>query len=447
MSATELALRAVAEARSAGADAADAFLVEDDGVSVLVRDGRTERVERSMSRGIGVRAFRGTRLGIAYTNDVSDAAVRGAAHRASELAAVAAEDPAAGLPDAAELGALDAGLDMTDPSHASWNADTWNARAGRAEAAAREDARITLSEGSRAGGGRRVVTLANSHGFAASRSRTYAVVTASVFAQGAGGERQRDAWYTDATHADDLESPESVGREAARRAIRRCGYRKPPSGPFPVVFPPEVARDVLRSVAQAVSASLVFRRGSFLADRMGEVVASPLLRLVDDPTLARRSGSREFDGEGVRARRTSLFDEGRLVSWLADSYSARRLGTTTTGHASRGITGSPGVAPSNLVLAPGTGSAEDLVADVPAGLYVTDLLGMGVNLASGAWSRGAAGIWIENGRLAHPVQELTVAGDLPGMLRGLTAVAGDLTWHGSTAAPTVRIDGLTVAAG
>ncbi len=447
MSGLERTRQAVADALAAGADSADAYMVQDDGVTVLVRDGRTERVERSMSQGIGVRAYRGTRLGIAYTNDASADAVREAARRAADLASVAAEDPAAGLPSGDDLGCLDTDLEGADSSASDWTAEGWIDLARRAEAAAREDDRITMSEGSRSGGGRRVVSLSNSVGFSGERTHTYCVVASGVFATGADGERQRDHWYTQATHRADLDSPESVGREAARRAIRRCGYRKPPSGPVPVILPPDITIDVMGSLAQAISAAVVYRRGSFLADRLGETMAAPTVSIVDDPTVPRAAGSRSFDGEGVRARRTVLFDQGRLTSWMADAYSSRRLGVATTGNASRSIASSPGVTPSNLVFQPGARAAKDIVAEVASGLYVTDLFGLGVNLASGAWSRGGCGMWIENGELTHAVQEFTMTGDLPGIMNGLSEAGSDLTWHGRSAAPTVRIDGLTVAAG
>jgi len=445
VSAHDLVEQAVAAATAAGATSADAMLLEDDGVTVLVRDGRSERVEEHCSRGIGVRAFRGTRLGLAYTNDLSPEAVAETARRAEALAEVAAEDEFAGLPDADHIGVFDGDLDGADAAAGEWSSDTWIDVAKRCEIAAREDSRITMSEGARAGGGRRRMLLANSNGLLAERNHSTCYTAMGVFATGDSGERQRDSWSSMAAHFSDLQAPDEVGREAARRAIRRCGYRKPKSGAFPVIFSPEVARDLAGTLAQAVSGGAVFRRATFLADSLGEQIGSDLLTLVDDPTLPRHVGSRGFDGEGVRSRRTVLVDGGRLESWLADSYAARRLGVAPTGNASRSFDSPPGVAPSNLVLMPGESDASELIGDVQEGLYVTELFGMGVNLASGAWSRGAGGLWIEKGELTHAVQELTIAGDLPSMLKGITAVASDLHWHGRSAAPTLRIDGLTIA--
>jgi len=445
VSAQDLVRSAVQTAMGAGATSADAMLLEDDGITVLVRNGRSERVEEHSSRGLGVRAYRGTRLGLAYTNDLSPSAVEETARRAVALAEVAAEDEFAGLPDAEHSGVFEGDLDGADPNAGNWTADTWIDVAKRCESAALADSRITLSEGSRTGGGRRRIVLANSNDLLSERRHSNCFTVMGVFATGDAGERQRDQWSSMAAHVTDLDEAEAVGREAARRAIRRCGFRKPKSGEFPVIFSPEIARDLAGTLAQAVSGGLVFRRGTFLADSLGEIVASPHVTLVDDATLPRQIGSRAFDGEGVRSRRTVLLNEGRLESWLVDSYAARRLGVAPTGNASRSFAGPPGVARSNLALLPGERGPSDLIADVDEGLYVTELFGLGVNLASGAWSRGAGGLWIEKGALTYPVQELTVAGDLPSMLSGVTEVANDLRWHGHTAAPTLRIDGLTIA--
>lgn len=443
----EIARRAVREALQAGATAADVVLVDSEGTSVSVRDGAVERVQDSRSRGLGVRAFRGTQMGIAYTNDVTPDAARETARRAAALSEIAAEDEAAGLPAAADLGALEDDLDLEDPGAGSWSAETWRDRALRAEEAAREDERITMSEGVRAGGGRSRVLCLNSAGFEGDRRVSHCYTGAGMFATGDQGERQRAHYGTTGAHLDQLRDPEYVGRETARRAIERCGYRKPPTGEFPVVFSPQISRDFAYQVAGALSAAAVYRRGTFLADRFGEQVAASALTLVDDGTLPRRLGSRPFDGEGVRGRRTVLLDAGRLASWLADSYAARRTGFHTTGNASRSVGGTTSVSTTNLVLEAGERPPEAVIGDVEQGLYVTDLFGFGVNLPAGTWSRGGSGRWIENGQLTYPVQELTVAGDMRTILTGFREAANDLEWEGKCAAPTVRIDGFTVAAG
>lgn len=447
MTGIELARAAVAAALQAGATDADAALVEQTGLEVRVRDGEVEHVEESRSSGVGVRAYSGRRLGLSYTNDVSTGGVRRAARTAFGLASVAAEDESAGLPDAADIGASAGPLDVVDARAGEYGVDHWREAGRAAEAAAKVHAGITMSEGARCGGGRGRVAFATSRGFSAERERTSASVSVTVIAAGEGGERQQGAWYDTAPHWSDLASPQAIGDEAARRALEKTGWKKPPTGAYPVVFAPEIACDLASTIAQAASAAAVFRRTTFLADSLGKEIASPALTLVDDATLPRRAGSRPFDGEGVRSRRNAFVERGRLASWLANSYAARRTGTRTTGSAARGARGDTFVAATNLVLVPGTRTPEALLADVGEGLYVTNLFHFGVNVTSGAWSRGGSGVWISGGKRSHPVQELTIAGDLPGILRGFREAANDLTWRGSCAAPTVWIDGLTVAAG
>lgn len=446
MSALGSARDAVAAALAAGATDADASLTERSGLEVRVRNGEVEHVEESRSQGLGVRAFRGKRLGVAWTNDVSEAGVRRAGRRAAELAAVAAEDDAAGLPDAADVGAYEGELDVVDATSGAAGVESRRDDARAAEAAALARPGISMSEGARAGGERARVSFASSRGFAAERERTSSFLFVSVIAAGEAGERQRASWGEMAPHRADLREPRAIGEEAARRALERIGWKKPPTGPCPVVFAPEIARDLAQTLAEAASAASVYRKATFLAGSLGGQVASNALSLVDDPTLPRRSGSRPFDGEGVRSRRTAVIERGRLANWLANAYAARRVGARTTGNAAR-ASGDTVVAPTNLVLLPGERPPEALLADVGEGLYVTDLFGFGVNLTSGTWSRGGSGRWISGGKLAHPVQELTIAGDLPGILRGFREAASDLEWQGSCAAPTVWIDGLTVAAG
>jgi PmbA protein len=446
MSDLEFAKSAVAAAVAAGATAADAAVVAESGIEVRVRLGEVERVEQSQARSLGVRAFRGHRLGLSYTNDLSPQGARRAAERAAELAAIAAEDPAAGLPDAADVGALATPLDLVDPAVDARTVEEWRDAARAAEEAARSRAGITMSDGARAGGGHGRVAFANSVGFAGERERTSVHVFASVIAAGSSGERLRGGWVETATHWSDLGGPEAVGHEAARRALEQIGWKRPPTGSVPVVLAPEIARDFARSLAQALSAAELFRRSTFLADAVGERVASEALSLVDDATLPRRAGSRPFDGEGVLSRRNVLLERGRLASRIANSYAARRTESRTTGNAARNATGDTSVAPTNLVLVPGERTPEAVIASVGEGLYVTDLFHFGVNLTTGAWSRGGSGRWISGGALAHPVQEMTIAGDLRHMLLGFREAANDLTWQGGCAAPTVVIDGLTVGA-
>lgn len=447
MTPAELARAAVDAAVAAGATGADAALMDQSGLEVRVRNGEVEHVEESRSRGIGVRAFRGRRLGVAYSNDVSEGGVRRTARIAADLARVAAEDESAGPPDAADMGAFGGELDVVDRAAGTWDVEHWRRAAHEAEAAALGTKGISMSEGARAGGGHGRVAFASSAGFVAEREKTNSHVSVAVIATGAADERQRAGWGDSAPHWSDVDAPHDVGREAARRALEKTGWKKPLTGEFPVVFAPEISCDLAQTLAQAASASMVYRRSTYLAESLGKEIGSAALTLADDATLPRRPGSRPFDGEGVRSRRNVFIERGRLTSWLADAYSSRRTRSHTTGNAGRSSTGGVSVAPSNLVLEPGSRTPAELIAEIGEGLYVNDLFHFGVNVTTGAWSRGGSGLWISGGRISHPVQELTVAGDLPTILRGFREAANDLEWFGSCAAPSVRIDGLTVAAG
>jgi len=256
---------------------------------------------------------------------------------------------------------------------------------------------------------------------------------------------QRDSWYTAHRKLAGLEPPAEVGREAARRTLRRLGGRRPPTGECPVVFDPETAASLLRHLAGAIAGSALYRRMSFLLDRLGEQVASDTVTVVDDPLRPAGPASRPFDGEGVRQTRRTIVERGVLRSYLLDSYSARRLGMKTTGHAARSVGDAPGVAPTNFVLEPGPHRPEAIIGSVRSGLYVTELIGFGVNPVTGDYSRGAAGLWIENGELAHPVEELTIAGNLRDMLRDIEMVGSDLRPRNAIAAPTLKIARMTVA--
>ncbi len=447
MTDVELAEEGVRAAMTAGATAADVMVAGGDSTYVALREGEIEHVEHSNSRVVSVRAFRGTRIGIAYTNDATREGAAGAAARAAALAEIAAEDEAAGLPDPGDAGACEGEFDLVDAGHTEWTPDSWAALAASAERAARENDSVTHVEAARAGGGVSTIAIANSNGFSGARVRTSCALGIGLFATEESGDRQRGDEYRSGVHLEDLPSPEQIGRLSAQRAELACNSTKPPAGRVPVVFDPRVSRDFAGTLAAAVNAEAVYRRQTFLAGRLGEVVASPAVTLMDDATLHRRPASRPFDGEGVRSRRTVLIDAGRLSSWMADSYSARRAECRTTGNGRRGSSRGPSVGPSNLVLAPGEREPAEIIGDVDEGLYVTQLFGFGVNLAAGSFSRGGTGRWIRNGELTHAVSEFTIAGDLRDILKGVTECGSDLDWNGSTAAPTIRIDGLTVASG
>jgi PmbA protein len=256
---------------------------------------------------------------------------------------------------------------------------------------------------------------------------------------------QRDDWYSTSRTLAGLEPADAIGREAARRTLRRLGGRRVPTGEYPIVFDPEVSASLLRHLAGAISGAALYRRASFLLDTLGETIAAAGVTIIDDPLRPRGLGSRPFDGEGVASTRRTIVEHGVLRSYLLDTYSARRLGLRTTGHATRAAGDAPGVSPTNLYLQAGPHSPESIVGSVPNGLYVTELIGFGVNTVTGDYSRGAAGLWIQNGELAYPVEEITIAGNLRDMFRGITMIGDDLRFRTATAAPTLKIERMTLA--
>ena len=323
--------------------------------------------------------------------------------------------------------------------------------ARRAEAAAlAADPRITNSDGGSfdASTGRKV--LANSRGFVGSYRASNASVSAAPLAMDANGQMQRDGWWSSARRLANLDTPESIGKEAARRALRRLGARRVPTQQVPIVFAPEVARSLIGSVFEAASGDAIWRSASFLAGKLGEQIAAASLTIVDDntmllPTGAGGFGTSPFDGEGLPSLRTVVVENGVLRNYLLNTYTARKLGMKSTHNAARGLAGTPGIGCGNLYLEPGALTPEQIIAEVPAGFYVTSLMGFGVNVVTGDYSRGATGLWIENGQLTYAVEEVTVAGNLAEMLRNVTAIGNDLEFRGSVASPTLRIDGMTIA--
>jgi PmbA protein len=294
------------------------------------------------------------------------------------------------------------------------------------------------------------MVLANSRGFVGAYRTSYAGVSAAPLAMDANGQMQRDGWWSSARRLADLESPESIGREAARRTLRRLGARRVPTQRVPIVFAPEVARSLVGSVFEAASGDAIWRSASFLAGKLGEPIASTNLTIVDDntmllPTGAGGYGTSPFDGEGLPSQRTVVVEEGVLRSYLLNTYTARKLGLKSTHNASRGLAGTPGIGCGNLFVLPGTLTETQILAEVPAGLYVTGLMGFGTNIVTGDYSRGATGLWIENGQLTHAVEEVTIAGNLAEMLMNVTAIGNDLEFRGAVASPTLRIDGMTIA--
>ncbi|WP_439816395.1 TldD/PmbA family protein [Zavarzinia sp. CC-PAN008] len=431
----------VDRARRAGADAADAIMVDGASISVDWRLGRLEGVERSEGRDLGLRVFIGQSNASVSTTDFSRGSLDAVVERAIAMAKATPPDRFAGLAPEELLSRTPHDLDLADLDEPSTERLTERARI--AEDEARAVPGITNSEGAGASWGSSVMALVTSHGFAGSyRSSSHGVGVSVVAGEGTGMERDYDG--ASARHAADLEDPAMIGRQAANRALRRLNPRKVATQKVPVVFEPRIASSLLGHLVGAISGSAIARGTSFLKDRLDKPVFAPGIHVIDDPLRPRGLRSRPFDGEGLETRAMALIDDGRLTTWLLDSASARQLGLRPTGHASRGISGPPGPGPSNLHLAPGSVSAKALMADIAQGFYITELIGFGVNGVTGDYSRGAAGYWIENGELAFPVSELTIAGNLKDMFAGLTP-ADDLEFRYGTNAPTVRIDGMTVA--
>lgn len=429
----------VKAARQQGADAADAVLRRHDSLNLAVRSGVTERLVRAESVALGLRVLIGTRQAVVSASDLSRDTLDGLVPRAVAMARVVPADPLCGLVDAPAAAWPDLDLDeLGEPS-----AETLRDQALALEAAAYAvpsvaNARVIDSTWSRSR-----FALAGSNGFAGAWSATRHALLAWVLAAGPGGmERGGDS--DAATHTGALRAPAEIGRIAGERAARRLGSCKMPSGSVPVVFDRTVAGSLLDHLVAALSGPAVARGTSFLKNALGTAVFAPGVSVIDDPVQPRGLRSQPFDAEGVTGTRRALIDDGVLTGWLLDARSARQLGLPPTGHATRAAGGMPGPSAGNLRLVGGHGTVDALIADIREGFYVTELMGFGVNIVTGDYSRGAAGYWIENGRITHPVAEMTVAGTLPAMFRRLVP-AGDLDPRTGIDAPTVRIDGMTVA--
>jgi PmbA protein len=440
--AQERAEALVARARRAGGDAADAVYLANGSESVSVRLGRLEDVERSESEHIGLRVFVGARSASIGSSDLSDGALDELAARAVAMASAAPEDRYAGLaPEDRLMRGAAPQLDILDKAEPSPQA--LRAQAEAAEAAARAVAGITNSEGGGASAGRSIMALATSHGFAGAYSATSHSLSVSVVA-GEGAAMQRDYAWRSARHGADLPPADEIGALAAQRAVARVNPARVKSGPMPIVFAPRVGGSLVGHLLGAMSGNAIARRASFLLGREDEQLFDSAITLTDDPHRPRGLRSRPFDGEGLPTARRNLVENGRITTWLMDSASARQLGLAPTGHAARGSSGAPGVSATNLHLEPGTLSPDELMADIDDGIYITELIGMGVNGVTGDYSRGASGYRIVRGEIGEPVAEFTVAGNLIDMFAALTP-ANDLEWRRAVNVPTLRVDGLTVA--
>jgi PmbA protein len=428
-------------ARAAGADAADALFAENVSASVSYRLGKLEDIERAESSDLGLRVFVGKQVAFVSSTDFSDSALAELPERAVAMARLAPEDKFAGLAPPDLLAKEFPFLDIEDAYEPP--ADVLVERARAVEGSAMAVPGITNSEGGGASFSRSAIALATTEGFFGRYAATnHSIGVAVVAGEGAAMERDYDS--ASARHNNDLESAEKVGRRAGQRTVKRLNPRKVKSQAVPVVYEPRVASGLLGHFAGAISGSAIARGVSFLKDRMSEPVFASSINIVDDPHRLRGLRSKPFDGEGVRNRQMNLVENGVLRTWLLDCASARQLGLTTTGHAARGTGGPPSPSATNLYMEPGPRSPDELMADIGEGLYVTELIGMGVNPVTGDYSRGAAGFWIENGKIAYPISGVTIAGNLKEMFRNLTP-ANDLEFRYGVNSPTLRVEGLTVA--
>jgi len=436
-----LASDLVTKAKSAGADAADAVVVGGESLSASRRLGKIEEIERSEVKDLGLRVFVGKRSAIVSSNDLRAQGVGPLVERALAMAKLAPEDPHAGLADPNRLATEFPDLDIEDA--ATVDADRLADLALEAEDAARAVEGVTNSNGATAGASTGMMVLATSEGFVGSNRGTRYSVSVSVVAANEDG-METDYDFSSTRFFGDLENPAEVGRRAGERAVKALSPKKVRTRKMPVVYDPRMARSLVGSVLGAISGAAVARGTSFLKDKMGRQVMASGLTVIDDPHRKRGLASKPFDAEGVANKRWALIEDGVLTTWLLDTATASKLGLETTGHAARGASSAPTPSTTNVHLEPGSLSPQELIADIKEGVYVTSLIGQGVNMVTGDYSRGAAGFWIENGEILYPVSEITVAGNLKDMFLAMTA-ADDLEFRAGTNAPTVRIEGMTVA--
>jgi PmbA protein len=428
-------------ARQAGADAADAILVASIAASVSYRLGRLEELERAETWDLGLRVFAGERVAFVSSTDLSSGTLNELPERALAMAKLAPEDKFACLAPAERLAQSWPALDLEDASEPS--AEVLIERAKAVEGAATAVPGITNSEGGGASFGRGEIALATSEGFFGRYAgTTHSIGVAVLAGEGTGMERDYDS--VSARHAGDLEGAEAVGQRAGERTVARLNPRKAKSQTVPIVFEPRVASGLLGHFAGAISGASIARAVSFLKDSLGKEVFSPGIGIIDEPHRVRGLRSKPFDGEGVRNERMALIEKGMLKTWILDCASAKQLGLQTTGHAARGTGGPPSPSTTNLYMEPGNASPQELMADIAQGFFITELMGMGVDMVTGDYSRGASGFWIENGKITYPVAGVTIAGNLRDMFRRITP-ANDLVFRYGTNAPTLRVEGMTVA--
>ncbi len=440
----DIATGAVEKAMARGATGAECTVSEGDEFSVSVRMSEVETLKEAGSRAAGIRILLGQRVGSSYTSDLTPDGIARMLDAAFEIGEITTEDPFAGLPDAKDLGKLEGDLQLYSEDIESISTPRKIELASRAEAAALAfDPRITNSKGASFDTflGRHV--FANSLGFSGEYRSSYCSISVMPVAkQGAGMER--DYWHSSSRRFAGLDQPEEVGRIAAERVIRRLGARKVATQKVPVIFEPRTARSLLDHVFDAIDGRAIYRSASFLAGKLREKVASEHVNIIDDGTMPGLMGTSPFDDEGVPSRRTLVIENGVLKNYLLNSYAARKLGASTTGNASRGITGNAGISNGNFYLEKGATTPQEMIRGVKNGFFVTELIGQGVNIVTGDYSRGAAGVWIVDGELAFPVSEVTIASTLQEMLAGIVCVGNDLRFRGSMESPTLMIREMTV---
>jgi PmbA protein len=449
----QLASDILSRALKAGATDAEAVVYEGDEFSALVHLGQVETLKESGARAVGLRVFlnSGNAQHTASTSssDFSSESIARLVEGAITLAKITNEDPFAGLPEAHEFGQLENDLHLYfDDVNEMPPAERIDI-ARRTEAAAMAyDTRIQNSRGSDFDTAISHKIMMNSRGFLGEYRRSYCGFSVAPIAQDEKG-MQRDAWFSNARTVTKLESPEEIGREAARRTLQRLGARRVPTQKAPIVFSADIAQSVIGNIFDAANGDAIYRHASFFSGMLGERVAGENITVIDDGTLIFDGiggfGTRPFDGEGLPTRRTVLVEHGILKNYVMNTYTARKLGMKSTGNAARGLAGNPGIGAGNFYLEPGTLTSQQIIGDIQNGLYVTDTMGHGVNLVTGDYSVGASGLWIENGELAYPVEEITIAGNLKDMYRNIAAIGNDLVFRGASAAPTIRIEGMTIA--
>jgi PmbA protein len=444
LSLLDIAGGAVEKAMARGATGVECTLSEGDEFSVTVRMSEVETLKEAGSRAAGIRVLLGKRVGSSYTSDLTPEGIAQMLDAAFEIGEITTEDPFTGLPDVSDLGKLEGDLQLYSEDIDSISTAEKIELARRTEAAAFAfDPRISNSKGASFDTYAGHHVFANSLGFAGEYRRSYCSISVMPVAK-EGTVMERDYWHSSARRFAGLDQPEEVGRIAAERAIRRLNARKVETQKVPVIFEPRTARSLLDHVFDAIDGRSIYRSASFLAGKLGEKIAADSVNIIDDGTLPGLMGTSPFDDEGVPSRRTVVIENGVLKSYLLNSYAARKLGMRTTGNASRGITGNAGISTGNFYLEKGTRSQQEMIRGVKNGFFVTELIGHGVNIVTGDYSRGAAGIWIRDGELAFPVSEVTIASTLQGMLAGIVGIGDDLRFRGSMESPTLMIREMTV---